>query len=244
MSLRPARVVALACLLVSYPTVTRAQMYGSISLGANHTFPADVTVNVPAAGLGVTYHGVQFSARPFDSPQYYNWHLGRLFGPRRRFGVEFEFTHLKVISDTSKSYAASGTIKFTAIPSDSTLPMNAEVQEYQMTHGLNFLIVNVVGRFPLRFNPRLSLIARLGLGDTLPHAETNVLQQSIQRYEFAGLGIQGSAGLAMRLSHLISLIADYQISDADPQITVVGGTGRTRALSQQVALGLAFGLAR
>jgi hypothetical protein len=206
--------------------------------------PADVTVNVPGAGLDVTYQRVHFSARPLDSPQYYVWRVGRLFGAHERFGVEFEFTHLKVIGDTSRSYVASGQVNGVAIPSGSSLPMNAEVQEYQMTHGLNFLLVNAVGRWPITSSRRLSLVTRAGMGTTLPHAETEVLGLSQERYEFTGLGVEGSAGLAIQLGHLLSLITDYKVSEARPRITVVSGTAQTRALTQQVAIGLALGFAR
>jgi hypothetical protein len=244
MTWRLARTGALLCSLLLVPAVASAQIYGSVSAGANHTASADVTVTVPSAGLGVTYHDVQFSARPFGSPQYYVWRLGRLFGPTQRVGLEFEFTHLKVISNTAKAYVASGTIAGLAIPSGTALPMNAEVQEYQMTHGLNFLLVNGIARVPIGPHGRLAFVARGGLGATLPHAETNVLNQSNQHYEFAGVGFGGSAGLAIKLTGILSITADYKISAAQPRITVASGTGQMRAVSQQVAIGLAFGFAR
>jgi hypothetical protein len=236
--------VAAACFSIAWPSAASAQMYASLSAGGNHTAPADVTVNVPSSGLAVTYQGVHFSARSLDSPQYYVWRIGRLFGTHQRLGVEFEFTHLKVIGDTSRSYVASGQINGQAIPGGSSLPMNAVVQEYQMTHGLNFLMVNAVGRVPIKSGRRLSLVTRAGMGTTLPHAETEVLGQTQERYEFTGLGVEGSAGLAMKLSHLLSVIADYKVSEARPRITVVSGTAQTRALTQQVAIGLALGFAR
>ena len=244
MMLRSWRLAALLCLSLAWPSSALAQVYATVSLGANQTAPADVTVTVPSAGLGVTYHDVQFSARSFDSPEYYVWRLGKLFGPSARLGVEFQFTHLKVIADTSKSYVASGQINGVALPGGTSVPMNAQVLEYQMTHGLNFLIVNGVGRWPIGKRQRLALVGRFGVGTTLPHAETNVLGQFSQHYEFAGLGVEGSGGLAVKLTRLISIVADYKISDAHPRITVVSGTGQTTAISQQIAIGLAFGFAR
>jgi hypothetical protein len=241
---RPRLVALLSLALVALARPAHAQIYGSISAGANHTMPADVAVNVPGAGLGVTYHDVQFSARPFDSPQYYVWRVGRLFGANARWGIEFEFTHLKVIADTSRSYVASGAIDGVAIPTGTSLPMDAQVQEYQMTHGLNFLLVNAVSRIPLGTKGRFAIVTRAGIGSTLPHAETNVLNQFRQHYEFAGVGLQGSAGVAMKLTRLVSVVADYKLSEAQPRITVAGGTGQTTALTHQIAIGLAFGFAR
>jgi hypothetical protein len=113
-----------------------------------------------------------------------------------------------------------------------------------MTHGLNFLLVNAVGRWPITSSRRLSLVVRGGMGTTLPHGETEVLGQAREGYEFAGLGVEGAAGLAMKLSHLLTLVADYKVSEARPRITVVSGTAQTRALTQQVAIGLAVGFAR
>jgi hypothetical protein len=244
MGSRVAGLVTATCFSIASPTAARAQVYASLSAGGNHTGPADVTVSVPNAGLAVTYQRVQFSARPLDSPQYYVWRVGRLFGPTRRLGLEFEFTHLKVIGDTSRSYVASGQINGVTIPGGASLPMNAEVQEYQMTHGLNFLLVNAVGRWPIRSGRRLSLVTRAGMGTTLPHGETEVLGQTRQRYEFTGLGVEGAAGMAMKLSHLLSLVADYKVSEARPRISVVSGTAQTHAVTQQVAIGLAVGFAR
>jgi hypothetical protein len=243
MASRYACLVVVACFSFAWPTAAGAQVYASLSAGGNHTTSADVTVNVPGSGLAVTYQGVHFSARSLDSPQYYVWRVGRLFGAHQRLGVEFEFTHLKVIGDTSRSYVASGGIDGVAIPSGSSLPMNAEAQEFQMTHGLNFLMVNAVGRFPIT-SGRLSLVTRAGMGTTLAHAETEVLGQAHEGYEFTGLGIEGGAGLAVKLSHLLSLVADYKVSVARPRITVVSGTAQTHALTQQVAIGLAVGFAR
>ena len=111
-----------------------------------------------------------------------------------------------------------------------------------MTHGLNFLTVNGVGRWPI--GQRLSVVGQLGVGTTLPHAETSVLGQASQHYEFAGLGVEGSAGVALKLTHLIAFVADYKVSDAHPRITVVAGTGQMSAISQQITFGLAFGFAR
>ena len=112
-----------------------------------------------------------------------------------------------------------------------------------MTHGLNFLLFNAVARIPFG-NGRFALVTRAGVGPTLPHAESMVLGVFRQRYEWAGVGYQGAAGVNIRLSRLISFIADYKLSYAQPQISSCRRPGHTSSLTQQGAFGLAFGFAR
>jgi hypothetical protein len=240
----PVLVAAVLALAVVFAAPAHAQIYFSISAGGNWTRSADVSVSVPSAQFAPTYHDVHFAAKPFKSPQYYQWRLGTLLDKRRRFGVEFEFTHLKVISDTSQTYAMTGTVNGVAVPPGTVQQMDVLVPQYQMTHGLNFLLFNGVAQFPFGSSKRLSFVARAGLGGTLPHAESTVLGAFYQHYQWAGLGYQGAAGLDVKLSRLISFIADYKLSYAHPHITVAGGTGETTSLTSQIAFGLAFGFAR
>jgi len=212
-----------------------AQFYIAGTFGANHTQSATVTVSVPAVDLiKAEYQDVHFEAKPFASPQYYGWRAGYLFGAARRMGIELEFIHLKVIADTSRPYTTSSI----------TLPMSHVVQRYQMTHGLNFILVNFVSRTPLGHGP-FALIVRAGAGPTVPHAETTVLTQQQEQYEYAGMGLDASAGLDTRLKGRLSLVTEYKFTYAQPEITVAyGGTGQTTAATHQFAFGLAFNLSR
>ena len=108
----PQRIPLLAAVLVFavvLPATASAQNHLSISAGVNSTRAADVSVTVPSAGLDATSgHDVHFAAKPFKSPQYYPVAARRsstIVSASEQ--IEFEFTHLKVISDTSRSYATS-----------------------------------------------------------------------------------------------------------------------------------------
>jgi hypothetical protein len=229
-------------LTVAAPRIAAAQWYFDGYLGANYTHPARVAVDLPAADLAVEFDSVRFSAEPFKAPQYYGWRLGRMFATGRRLGVELEFIHLKVISETSQEYAARGHVGTTNVA--GLVRMDSIVQRYSMTHGLNFVLINLVARRPL--SDRIALTARLGGGGTLPHAEATVLGVSHQRYEYAGLGAHGSAGIDVSLRGRLSLLAEYKLSAARPKITVAdpsrgGSAGHMRALTHHVAFG--FGIA-
>ena len=163
-----------------------------------------------------------------------------MFGAAHRFGVEVEWVHLKVYADTTRVYETTGSFGSSLIL--RTPEMNAIVERYAMSHGLNFLVVNLVTRYPL--GSAVALIARGGAGPTLPHGETTVLGQQRDQYEYAGLGAHAAAGLDVRLSGWLSLVGEYKFTYARPEIDLAAGTGRTTAASHHVAFGLAFGLSR
>jgi len=218
-----------------------AQWYAAGYLGANHTTPAPVEIDDPAAGLDLTIDDVHFTAEPFRSPQYYGVRLGRLFGPAKRLSIEIEFIHLKVIATVSRTSRITGRDGELAV--DLTAPMETFVQRYSMTHGLNFLVVNVGGRRPIG-SSRVTLAARGGVGPTFPHAETEVRHRARELYEYAGVGLHAAAGVEVDLGHGIAATSEYKVTYAKPEISLVDGHGRTSTATHHVAFGLAFGLGR
>jgi hypothetical protein len=231
----------LTMLSLSVATSAEAQWYFAGYLGANKTASAPVSIDVPTSNISLVFDDVAFAARPFESPQYYGWRLGTLMGPARRFGVEIEFIHLKVIGLTGRAYETTGSSG--AITLGSGLPMSTIVERYSMTHGLNFLVVNFVARQTVA-GRRASFVARAGAGPTIPHTETTVLGSAVDKYEYAGFGLHAAAGLDVRLAGRLSFLAEYKVTRARPEITVAGGTGQTTALTHQVAAGVAFGFSR
>jgi hypothetical protein len=196
-------------------------------VGANKTQPADIAVK--GDGYDLRFPKVDFEARPLESPQYYGWRLGRFLNDTRRLGVELEFIHLKVIADPAQ--------------------LGPEVQQYRMTHGLNFLVVNLASRLPFGRSAYgdapFALISRLGGGITIPHGETTILNVTQEQYEYGGLGAHAAIGLTARLKGRLSLVTEYKLTYAKPRITTAhNGTGQTTALTHHVAVGFAFGLTR
>jgi len=230
------------CLLAGTPARADAQLYAAVYLGGNATHAATVSIDAPEAGLVADFRKVEFAARPLESPQYYGIRVGSLFGAARRIGVEFEFIHLKVYSETNRVYDIEwppGTV----VPA-VVLPMDAYVQRYSMSHGLNFLLINVVSRTPIG-DGRAAFIARAGAGPTRPHSESVVLNQTQEQYEYAGMGAHASAGIDVRLRGRMSLMTEYKFTYAKPRITLAaGGRGQTTAASHHVAVGLAFNISR
>jgi hypothetical protein len=217
----------LCLLLLSLASPASAQWYGAVYLGANTTRPADITVK--GDGYDLTFPKVTFEARPFESPQYYGWRVGRFLDDTRRLGVEVEFIHLKVIANPNQ--------------------LGPAVQQYRMTHGLNFLVANLVSRRPLGRSAYgdspFALISRLGAGVTVPHAETTILGVLKEQYEYAGLGAHAAIGVNARIKGRLSVVTEYKATYAKPRITTAhNGTGQTTTLTHHIAVGFAFGLSR
>ena len=240
--MRSSRSLSLAVffLFALAPGQAHAQFYGAAYLGGNYTNAADISISQPEAGTSLVIHDVTFSAKPLQSPQYYGVRLGRLFR-RCECGAELEFIHLKVISNTSASYAASGEVA--GVPVAETVQMDSIVERYSMTHGLNYLVINAIIRHRVGQGP-VAFIARAGVGPTYPHAESSVLGIERQQYEYAGVGVHAAAGVDLKLKGRLSTTVEYKLTGARPEITIAGGTGRVRTITHQVAAGLAFGLSR
>ena len=238
-------VVGFALLL--FPAVADAQWYVAGYLGTNRTLAAPVTIEQPARNTSLTFSDVAFEARPFKSPQYYGVRVGRLFGDRRRFGVEFEWLHPKAYADTSQVVHITG--RLAGVNVDTMARMDTVVQRYAMSHGMNFALVNAVVRVPLAetgsgFVSRVAITARVGAGPMVPHAENTVNGESREQYEAGGIGYQVAGGLDVRLVGRLSAMADYKFGHGAPEVMIVDGTGRTTANVHQLAFGLALGFSR
>jgi len=237
----------LALCVVVCPRAAHAQWYVAGYLGANHTLPAEVTIDQPVGGTSLEFENVAFEARPFESPQYYGVRGGRLFGARRRFGVELEWFHPKVYAKTEEPVHITG--RYAGAATDVTAPMDTIVQRYSMSHGMNFILINAVMRMPVTdassgLASRVAIIVRGGAGPMVPHGETQVAGEVAEQYEVAGVGYQLAAGADLRLVGPLSAMVEYKFGHASPEITIAGGSGHTTANLHQIAFGLALGLAR
>src|SRR6187401_3614290 len=90
--------VLLVVLSFVAPATASAQWYVGLYLGANRTTTADITIDLPDRQTNLTYEDVAFEARPFEAPQYYGYRVGKILGAQKRFGIEVELIHLKVIA--------------------------------------------------------------------------------------------------------------------------------------------------
>jgi hypothetical protein len=232
-----------ACLLLGTASEARAQWYFAAYLGGSHTGAATISIDRPDEGVSLEFHDVQFEERSLKSPQYYGLRFGRMLGPDRRILVEVEWIHPKAYSRTDQHYEVTGDAGPYADRLGPSAPMNALVSRYSMSHGMNFLLVNVGIRAPVPDKP-FAVVARGGVGPMLPHGESTFNGEAREQYEFGGLGVHAAAGIDLRVYKGISSVIEYKFTLGRPEITLVNGTGRMTAVSHHLAIGVAFGAPR
>ncbi|HYN08075.1 MAG TPA: hypothetical protein VES67_11845 [Vicinamibacterales bacterium] len=235
--------LAFVCALFLAATEARAQWYVAAYLGGSHTHAATISIDRPDDDVSLQFHDVRFEERSLKSPQYYGLRFGRTFGVEQRFAVEIEWIHAKAYSQTDRQYEVTGNAGAFSGLIQPPAPMNALVSQYAMSHGLNFLLVNLGVRAPVRDTP-VTLVARAGAGPMLPHAESTFAGETREQYEYAGLGLHAAAGIDLRLYRGLSALVEYKCTFGRPEITIVGGTGRMTAVTQHLAVGFAFGTTR
>lgn len=246
MSMRRVLPSVFVCLVLSLavPGSASAQWYLAGYIGGNHTLDATVSIRVPAQNLAVDFRDVQFAAQPNYPRRYYGLRIGKMFGAARRYGIELEHIHMKALADTSQSYDVT-VLPGSALPPGGAQPMSNIVSEYQMTHGLNLVFVNLVMRRQMGGSQRFSLMLRGGAGPVFPHAESTVFEKSEHQYEWDGFGVQGAAGIAIQLPYRLSVITEYKLTYARPTISVADdGSGWMHTLTHHVVVGMAVNITK
>lgn len=223
-----------------------AQWYAGVFFGGGRTQPATVTIDAPAQDVSLQYHDVHFDSDSFSSPPYYGWRVGKGAGTRGgfRFAIEVEFIHAKVYADTSRTYVVTPIAGLNTPPASA--PMDAVVQRYNMSHGLNFLLGNIVIEAPFKplSDGPLSLTLRAGAGPVIPHGESTVLGESQEQYEYGSLAFGGGAGVNYRFGGRFVATLDYKLTIARPEITLAHGTGETSTLTNHVMAGILIRLTK
>ncbi len=204
--------LAIACSAAS----ARAEWTAAVYLGASHTVPATLTVDLTSPQVHEIHDDVHFESHSFESPQYFGYRGGWFPSADARVGIEGELTHLKV-------YAAEGALG----------PM---VQRFSISHGLNLVLANVVWRTPLGKGVRLT--ARGGAGFAMPHGESQILGVYQEQYEISSVALQGAVGIEKRFRQHISAFGELKLTTASPKVHVSGGTIDGRYFSQHAAFGL------
>jgi opacity protein-like surface antigen len=233
----------LAGLLMCVPAQTEADWMASAYLGHVWTRSSTVTLALPDRQTALEIGGVEYRAESLTSPQYYGYRVTWIPDAHSWVGVEVELIHAKVYAEAERPVRFSGRLDGADI--DATLPLSSVVQRLAMSHGLNFVLANVVLRRELSpvdatGTPRFVIVARAGVGPTVSHSETTVQNVSRDQYEGAGVGVQVAGGFEAMVWKGLVVLGEYKFTRATPQLELVGGTITVPARSHHVVGGLAY----
>jgi hypothetical protein len=210
-------------------------------LGAARTQPSSIGLELPAASTALVIAPVRYRSESFTPPFYYAYRIGSFPGARW-LGIEGELIHLKVLADTARPAGFHGTLRGEAV--SGTRPISSLVERFSITHGVNLLLVNAVGRrtagVPPGTAPRWIVTGRAGVGASLPHAESTIAGDSQEQYQWGSLSLQAAAGAEVRARGRVYVAAEYKLTRSVQAVSVAGGSARTPLTTHHVAAGVAL----
>jgi len=178
------------------------------SWGYNTEWYTNSTVKVSQPALGNAYSFVDIQAhdhRGWDEglftkaltiPQY-NYRLGLMFNEEKQLGFEVNFDHTKYIFADQQARIKGRLYNH---PVDSSVAFNAANGfYYYLNNGANFLLFNIVKRWPLlgsrNGNVKLDFLGKAGIGPVIPHVQNSFFgQANTPHFQLGGwnVGVEGA----------------------------------------------------
>jgi len=211
---------ALSILLTS---CLRAEWRFEIFLGKASTSESDLNVEQPSKQNDLSFHRIEYDDRSFHTPLYYGLRTAYFPASFSNLGLEAEFIHAKIYSKSEQMVYVSGIME--GEPIDSIIRFGEMVQGFSMTHGLNFLFFNLVGRLPIVSvidrsasggkdkndeQDKVVLYGRLGIGPLIPHTESVVDGHGREQYELHGPAYQIATGMEINIWRKLFLLLEYK----------------------------------
>ena len=178
-------------LVFAVPGSARADWLFAGYMGVASTSSNTLTVT-PAAGNPFALQSVDYEGEAFRSPWYYGVRAGWLPAATKGIGVEIEWTHAKAIAQID--------------------PRSSDLNAFQQSHGLNFLLGNLAYRFSPRCAGRCTPVVRGGVGISTPHVESTFRNVHQEQYQRGGFAWQLGGGLEYHVWQFVYGIADARIT--------------------------------
>lgn len=214
-----------------------AQWNAGAFLGGQRTQDSTIILERPAAGTDVRLQGVSFEGRNFQGPLYYGFRAGRILG--WRLGLEAEFIHAKVYTDPQQQVLFDGTLE--GFDVQQRRPLSDALERFSISHGVNFLLGNVVLRsveWDRDQPPSWMLLARLGAGGTISHPEATIGGVHREAYEFGGAAFQAAVGVEVRIWRGLYGAGEFKYTRTSQDVAVPGGSARAPLRSTHGIFGL------
>lgn len=194
----------------------------------------------------IRFSKIKFKDDSFKPPFYYDVSLG-FYIPKTILGFEVEFIHSKVYAQTDKVVNANGYWNGKYINGEVIL--GDYIQSFSISHGLNFLFLNILFQHNLLENDnndlqqksKLRLINKLGFGFLINHIENKIQDDEISKYETDGPALQFSSGIKYNLYKIIFLNGEYKFTVARISgASFVDGSVSTTLLSHHFVFGFSL----
>lgn len=182
-------------------------------LGKASTSNRDLRIQQPSRQTDLVFRHIEYDDRSFKTPLYYGLRVNYFPDRYPNLGLEAEFIHAKMYSNSQQQVRVSGMTKGELI--DSTIGLGEVVQGFSMSHGLNFLFFNLVGGLELFSSEddsagKVELCGRLGIGPLIPHIESTIEGEEKEQYEIHGPAYQLAAATEVNVGHSVALLLEYK----------------------------------
>lgn len=242
--LSPAAVLALA-LVMFLPAAALAETRVSLYFGTAPTRSSDLSVSQPSTGSNATFSGVSWNDASFEAPPYYGLRVDHFLESRPNWGVGVEFNHYKVYARTENAVPVSGT--WLGAPVNTVAPLSQRVQNFSISHGVNFIGVSALYRWQHDRSERFPtgrLQPYLGAGPIfyILHPENTINNvANDEKYQESGIGLQLLGGLHYSLTDRVGIFFELKHTSGKAKVDTAGsGSAQTRLDTTHGALGLSW----
>ena len=213
----------------------------SAYLGALRTQLSTARLDQPAQRTSIELIDLHYRGESSRPRQYYGYRIGWIPSARRWMALELEHVHGKVFAETGDIVPVRGTLR--GVPIDISQKVSLIVEDLSMSHGLNFIFANVVIRHEFGADlgagrRRAIASVRVGVGPTVPHAESTIGGVTREQYEYGGIGAQAGGGIEFALWRGLHVLGEYKFTGTDARISVDGGEAVIPARSHHVVAGM------
>ena len=161
-------------------------------MGASGTSSNTLTVT-PKTGAPFSLDDVAYTGQAFRSPWYYGVRVSFVAPPDvGSLSPEIEWTHAKAIAQIDSR--------------------SSELNAFQQSHGLNFLLGNLAYRFAPLCAGHCTPVIRGGAGISTPHVESTFRNVHQEQYQRGGFAWQLGGGVEYRLWQFVYGVADARIT--------------------------------
>lgn len=186
------------------------------------------------------FENIQLKDKAFEFPLYYGMKLSydlKFINPR--VFAELEFIHSKVYSDPSQVVKVFGIYR--DLPIDTLMRLGDIVQNFSISHGLNYTILNF--GYKINLNSATLAFLKFGVGLSIPHFETTIDSLSFERYELEGFVVQFSGGFSLKIYKRVSNFIELKYTSGEIlNAGIFGGTAETFIKMWHIVLGLSYSI--
>ncbi len=235
------------CLLLlgcsSFAARARAEFDLSIFTGVALSQDSDLDLH-QTGGTDLTFHEASFEGRDFETPPFYGARLLYFLPNESHWGFGAEFFHIKLYAQTGDTVHVTGTRNGLGV--DDNEPIENTVQQFSLSHGLNYALADVVYRWQPGergedFLGHLQPYVGLGIGAAIPHVESEVNGNFHEEYQFHGPGVQALAGVNVNLTKHWGLLFEYKFTYANlDSLEIPNGSIEITPLTHNIVAGLTF----